>query len=325
MLGVGALAAYLLYAGPQQVLDRATAVAPWAVAVVAVLVVCEALVDGLGVWASIKPLNGGLSPRRSVEFALAGDFFDVLSPAGPVSSEPIMARFFSVETDTGYSEALGVRGVAKYVKSGAQLLVSTAIVAVLLVGGRSPSFVLVTVGGAVAAFAVVGVVLVGGRGPLDRLIVSVATPVVGLVSGLYREEPHGRSVVERALARFWERALYFREAPRLVGVIAVGGILEQILTASALWVALAGTGQPVALVVLVALVPFPQAASVVPIPGSLGAYDLLLAGTLTVVAGVPTANAAAAVLVVRTLGLLTALGVGGVAAAFLRGWTPVGE
>ncbi|WP_277555948.1 lysylphosphatidylglycerol synthase domain-containing protein [Halobaculum limi] len=325
VLGVGALAAYLLYVGPQQVFDRATGVALWAVAVVAVLVVCEAVVDGVGVWASIKPLNGGLSPRRSVEFALAGDFFDVFSPAGPVSSEPIMARFFSVETGTDYSEALGVRGVAKYVKSGAQLLVSTLLVGVLLVGGQSPTFVLVTVGGAVAALGLVGAVVVVGRDPLNTGLVAVATPVVGVVSSLYREEPHGRAVVERAVSRFWERALYFREAPGLVGLIAVGGVLEQLLTAGALWVALAGTGETVVLIALVALVPFPQAASVVPIPGSLGAYDVLLAGALTVVAGVPTANAAAAVLVVRTLGLLTSLGVGGVAAAFLRGWTPGGD
>ncbi|MFC7098963.1 lysylphosphatidylglycerol synthase domain-containing protein [Halobaculum marinum] len=323
-LGVAALAAYLAYAGPHQVLDRATAVAPWAVAVVAALVVCEAVVDGVGVWASVRPLNGGISPRRSVQFALAGDFFDVLSPAGPVSSEPIMARFFGVETGTGYSEALGVRGVAKYVKSGAQLLVSTALVAVLLLDGVSPRYVLVTLGGAVGVLALGGVVLVGGRGPLDRAVVVLLSPVVRVISGLYREDPHGHEVVVAAVERFWTRALAFREAPRLVALIALGGVLEQLLTASALWVALAGTGSSVALIALVAVIPLPQAASVVPVPGSLGAYDVLLAGALVVVTGVPSASAAAAVLVVRTFGLATALGVGGLATAFLRGWTPRG-
>ena len=31
-----------------------------------------------------------------------------------------MARFFNVVTDTGYSEASGVRSTAKYLKSGTQ-------------------------------------------------------------------------------------------------------------------------------------------------------------------------------------------------------------
>ena len=323
-LGGAALAAYLAYVGPQQVAARATAVAPWAVAAVAALVVCEAVVDGLGVWASVRPLNGGLSPQRSVQFALAGDFFDVLSPAGPVSSEPIMARFFGVATDTSYSEALGVRGVAKYVKSGAQLLVSSVLVGVLLLDGVAPRSVLVTLAGAVGVLAVCGVVLVGGRGPLDRVVVATLAPVVGVVSGLYREEPHGRDVVERAVGRFWHRALAFREAPGLVALVALGGVLEQVLTATALWVALGGTAESVALIAIVAVIPLPQAASVVPVPGSLGAYDVLLAGALAVVTGVPTAAAAAAVLVVRTFELATSLGLGGVATAFLRGWTPGG-
>jgi uncharacterized membrane protein YbhN (UPF0104 family) len=112
------------------------------------------------------------------------------------------------------------------------------------------------------------------------------------------------------------------DAPGLIALIVAGGLLEQFLTASALWIALSGTGTGVALVVVVALVPLPQAASVVPIPGSLGAYDLLLAGALVATTGAPAAGAAAAVLVVRTFGLGVSLAGGGVAVAFLRGWRP---
>ena len=68
----------------------------------------------------------------------------------------------------------------------------------------------------------------------------------------------------------------------------------------------------------VAVVALPQAASVVPIPGSLGAYDLLLAGALVAMTGAPAASAAAAVLIVRTFGLGVSLAGGGVAVAFLR-------
>jgi uncharacterized membrane protein YbhN (UPF0104 family) len=321
-LGGGALAAYLLFVGPGAVVERAAAVPPLLLAAVLAAVVCEALVDGVGVWASVRPLAGGLSPPTSVRFALAGDFFDALSPAGPVSSEPIMARFISVATGTGYSEALGVRGVAKYVKSGAQLLVSSLLVGALLLGGTAPRYVAVTLGGAVVAVFVAGVVLVAAREPVSRGAVALLTPLVSRLSGLYREDPHDRGTVAAAVGRFWERALRFRETPGLVGLIALGGILEQLLTAGALALALAGTGTPVALLPVVAVVPLPQAASVVPIPASLGAYDVLLAGALVAVTGAPAAGAAAAVLVVRTLSLLVSLAAGGASAAFLRGWRP---
>jgi len=119
-LGLAAIAVYLSVVGVTTVLDRATTLAPVVAILVLGLVLVEGAADGIGVWASVRPLNGGISPSKSVQFAFAGDFFDTLSPAGPVTSEPIMARFFAVETETSYSEALGVRGVAKYVKSGAQ-------------------------------------------------------------------------------------------------------------------------------------------------------------------------------------------------------------
>ena len=325
LLGGGALAAFLWYVGPEAVLARASAVAGWAVAIVAVLVVAEAAADGVGVWASVRPLNGGLSARRSVQFAFAGDFFDVLSPAGPVSSEPIMARFFDVVTGTGYSEALGVRSVAKYVKSAAQSLLSVLLVGVLLVDGSAPPSLFLTLAGAAVALGVVGVVgvaVVLARDWVARAVVVALTPVVAAVSSAYRSEPHGRDTVADAVARFRARAAAFLDAPGLIVLIAAGGLLEQCLTAGALWIALSGTGTGVALVAVVALIPLPQAASVVPIPGSLGAYDLLLAGALVATTGAPAASAAAAVLVVRTFGIGVALAGGGLAVAFLRGWRP---
>jgi uncharacterized membrane protein YbhN (UPF0104 family) len=322
LLGGGALATYLWYVGPAAVLGRVSAIAGWAVVAVAVLIVAEGAADGVGVWASVRPLNGGLSPRRSVQFAFAGDFFDVLSPAGPVSSEPIMAQFFGVATGTSYSEALGVRSVAKYVKSAAQLLLSVLLVSVFLTGGSAPRSVRLTLAVAAVALAAVGVAVVLARDRLARAVVFALTPVVTAISNLFRPEPHGRDAVSDAVARFRTRVAAFRDAPGLLALLALGGLLEQLLTAGALWVAFSGTGTAVALVAVVALVPLPQAASVVPIPGSLGAYDLLLVGALVAVTGAPAANAAAAVLIVRTFGLGVSLAGGGVAVAFLRARSP---
>lgn len=321
-LGGGALAGYLLFVGPGEVVDRAGAVAPWALALVVGLVVAEGVVDGVGVWASARPLGAGLSPGEAVQFALAGDYFDTLSPAGPVSSEPIVARFLSVETDTGYSDALAVRSVAKYVKSAAQVTLSTLLGLLVLTGGPTPRSLTLTLGGAVVGVAVLGVAILLARDPLTRALVVVLTPVVAFVSALYREEPYDRPVVERAFERFWGRVGYFRDAPGLVALVALGGVAEQLLVAAALWTALVGTGSATALLPLVVLVPLPQVASVVPIPGSLGAYDVLLGGAVVLVTGVPAAAATAAVLVVRTVSVPFAVLVGGLAAAFLRGWRP---
>ncbi|MEZ3115960.1 lysylphosphatidylglycerol synthase domain-containing protein [Halobaculum sp. MBLA0147] len=350
-VGLAALVVTVQFVGVADVVARARRLAAWALVAVVALVVSEALVDGLGVWASTQPLGSGLDGRDSLRFALAGDFFDTVSPAGPVSSEPIVARFLSVATGTGYADALGVRSTAKYVKSGSQLAVSAALGVLVVATGSVPTgtgtttaadatasgtntatatapsgpSAAVIVGTLVAAtvgLILVGIAAVRARGALSRLVVAVLTPVVRRLSGLWRAEPYGRAAVVAAVDRFWGRALVFGERPRLLGTIAVAGVAEQLLTAGALWVALAGTGSTAAYVPLVALVPLPQVASVVPIPGSVGAYDLLLVGAIVAVVAVPASAATAAVLVVRTTALPVAFVVGGVAAATLRGWTP---
>jgi hypothetical protein len=321
-LGGGALAGYLLWVGPGRVAGRLGDVVLALAAVVAALVVLEGLTDSLGVWASVEPLGDGLTAGQSVQFALAGDFFDILSPAGPVSSEPIMARFISVATGTGYSEALGVRSVAKYVKAGTQLLVSGALGLVVLFGTPDTRALVTTVGLAIAGLVVAGATLLVFREYVSRGVVLVLAPVVARVSALYRTEPHDRSVVVGAVRRYWERVLEFRGSPSLLGLIALGGLLEQTLTAAALWVALAGTGTPVAFLPVLVVVPLPQVASVVPIPGSLGAYDLLVGGALVLVTGAPAAATAAAVLVVRTVALPFGATTGGVCASLLSGWRP---
>lgn len=316
-VGGGAFLGYLWFVGPGEVADRATAVAGWAVVLVVVLVVAEAAVDGVGVWASVRPLGEGLTPGQSVQFALVGDLFDTVSPAGPVTSEPIMAQFIGAETGTSYSEALGVRGVAKYIKAGTQLLCSSVLLSVLFLTGVTPRSVLVTLGGAVVGLAALGVALLLARDAVSRVLVAVLSPVVAVVSSVLGIE-RGRERVVDGVEQFWSRVLSFRDRPELLVLIAVGGLLEQLLTATALYVALAGTGTTVALIPIVAIVPLPQAASVFPVPASIGAYDLLLGGAIVVMTGAPTTGAAAAVLVVRTFGVTVSLTGGGLAASFLQ-------
>ena len=218
-LGISVLAVYFYSIDIESVLERAAAVTPVVVGFVVVLVVLEGLADSIGVWASVRPLGRGLSARKSVQFALAGDFFDILSPAGPVSSEPIMARFISVATGTGYSDALGVRTVAKYVKSGAQLTVSVTLGIIVLFGTPQTDALLITLIAAVGGLLLVGITLVRLRGYVSSALVVVLTPVVRWISSLYREDPHDRSVVVAAVERFWTRILDFRGAPRLLVLV----------------------------------------------------------------------------------------------------------
>lgn len=321
-LGGGTLAAYLAFVGVDSVVRRAAAVAPWAVAAVAVAVVLEGLADSLGVWASVAPLGRGLTGGQSVQFALAGDFFDILSPAGPATSEPIVARFIGVTTGTSYSEALGVRAVAKYVKAGGQVTTSAAFGLVLTLDGAGGGSVVVTLVGTGVGLALLGGVAVRSRGAVSTVAVAVLSPVVSRVSALYRDDPHDRSVVAAAVERFWSRILGFRGRPGLLVLIAVGGVLEQALIAVALWVALAGSGTVAPLLPILVVVPLPRVATVVPVPASLGAYDVLLSGALALVTGAPVAAATAAVLVVRTFTLPFGLSAGGLSVAFLRGWRP---
>jgi uncharacterized membrane protein YbhN (UPF0104 family) len=326
LIGVGAggaiLAGYLYTVGAETVLNRTIAVTPWALGIIALLVVLEGLADAIGVWASIAPLGDGISPGKSVQFALAGDFFDTLSPAGPVSSEPIMARFFSVATDTGYSEALGVRSTAKYVKACTQAVFSAVIGIFVLFGMPEATPILLAFGLTIAGLVLFGGVVLQTRDYLSKGIVAVLTPAVSRISGLYREQPYDRAFVAAGVDRYWQRIVGSQETPGLLALIAVGGLTEQLLTAVALWVALASLGVNGVFLPILVIIPLPQVASVVPIPGSLGAYDLLLGGALVVVAGVPSTAATAAVLVVRTLSLPFSGIAGGISVAYLRGWRP---
>ncbi|RLM82159.1 UPF0104 family protein, partial [Halobellus sp. Atlit-38R] len=179
---------------------------------------------------------------------------------------------------------------------------------ILLLGGLTPTFVLLTLASAIAVLSVVGAVLVWGRALLSAVLVIVLTPIVRAVSGLYHETPYGRAAVAEAVDKFWERVVYFRNAPVLLGLIALGGIIEQLTIAVAIWVALAGTGTTASLIPIIAMIPFPQAVSIVPVPGSVGTYDVLLAGALVLTTGAPAAGAAAAVFVVRTFELGVSLG-----------------
>ncbi|MFB6250068.1 MAG: YbhN family protein [Halobellus sp.] len=320
--GGGVLAGYLYTVGAETVLNRMLVVTPWVLGIIALLVVLEGLADAIGVWASIAPLGEGISPGKSVQFALAGDFFDTFSPAGPVSSEPIMARFFSVATDTGYSEALGVRSTAKYVKSATQAVFSAVLGMFVLFGTPDAAPILLTFGLSIAGLVVFGGLILRTRNHLSKGITAALTPVVSRISGLYREQPYDRAFVAAGVDRFWQRIVGFQETPGLLVLIAVGGLIEQLLTAAALWVALAGIGVNSVFFPILIIIPLPQVASVIPIPGSLGAYDLLLGGALVVVTGAPSTAATAAVLVVRTLALPFSGLAGGISVAYLRGWQP---
>jgi uncharacterized membrane protein YbhN (UPF0104 family) len=319
-LGGGAVLLYAWYVGVGDIVGRARTVAPWLLGVLALLVVAEGVADGIGVWASVRPLGDGLDPLRSVQFALAGDFFDIVSPAGAASSEPIMARFISVATDTAYSEALGVRGVAKYVKAAGQILLSSAAGIAVLRGDAGG--VLRTLVAAVGVVVGVGVVAVVLGGSLARLSVAALTLLAAAVSSVVPAITADRKRVAAAVDRFRTRVAEFGGRPSLVALIVLGGVVEQLLVAVALWTLLTALGAPVAVLPILVVVPLPQAATVVPVPASLGAYDLLLGGALVVTTGAPSAAVATAVLLFRTASLSFGLATGGPCAALLRGWRP---
>jgi len=319
-LGGGTLLLYAWYVGVGGIVDRARTVGPWALGALALLVVAEGVADGIGVWASVRPLGDGLDPLRSVQFALAGDFFDIVSPAGAASSEPIMSRFISVATGTGYSEALGVRSVAKYVKAAGQILLSS-VVGVAVLRGDAAGVLRTLVAGVIVVIAV-GVVAIAVGGRLARLSVAILTPVAAAVSTVVPGVATDRDRVAAAVDRFRTRVAEFGDRPILVLLIVLGGLLEQLLVAVTLWTLLAALGAPVSLLPILVVVPLPQAATVVPVPASLGAYDLLLGGALVVTTGVAGVTAATAVLLFRTASLSFGLSTGGLSAALLRGWRP---
>lgn len=321
-LGIITLGTYIYSIGASVVVNRITAVASSVAVIVFLLVVVEGVVDGLGVWASIAPLGEGLNWHESIQFALAGDFFDILSPTGPVGSEPVMARFYSVKTDTGYADALGVRSSAKYIKSGAQIFLSSILGFVIALESPSSTLIIFAFCSVTAILLVVGFLTIRFHNYLSIGLVAILTPVVNRLSLLYRENPYDKNVVTGAVDRYWERVMCFRQSPQLIFIIAIGGILEQVLTAAAIGVTLITITGNIAPLYLIFLIPFPQVARIFPIPGSLGAYDLLLVGVIVFLTSTSETPATAAVLMVRTFMLLFGASVGGLCVSTIKGWKP---
>jgi hypothetical protein len=297
---------YVHVVGGRHVWQNIQQVSPRTVGIVIVFVLIESLIDGVRFRASTIPLEETISTIEGILFSLMGDLVGTAVPAGGIASESIVAFPLSNAAHTRYFDALGVRAAADYIEIVSQFLVSLAILTIFISRQRIPKGLLY-------------LVIVGVAG---CVLLAVFVILWSVLSNL-RESIHmigewfGISMVIIRVQQARRRAVSLVINPRISGVIAVLSVAEQVTIAGSMWVLIPNNSVST-LLVIAAIIPIAQIATIVPVPGSIGVYDAFTAGIIHLLTGVSLPTATVAVTVPRSLGLIFTILFGTVATVSIQ-------
>lgn len=265
--------------------------------------------------------GGLLSPRRAFSAYGTAMFGKQVLPMGHAGGPALMAYTFDRETSLGYNRTLAVVTVAEFLNVLASVaLAVVGVLYLLLFVPTVPGLRVLQLGVLAFAAAVVllGLVFRYRRAAVERAVLGVAELLRRTVGRLSDR-------LEAALAPERVDAELDRYYGAVVAVTADRrAVLDAYLLMQAGWVlftvplytgALAlGIRLPVALVVFV--VPAAGLATVVPLPGGLGGFELVLAAILTALTGLELAVVAAIVLLYRLCSYWFMVFVGGASSAY---------
>lgn len=315
------LLALLAALGPDLLVRELTAVdlRIFALGLVAVLLAMGCKIEALR---RLLAASGASIPMdRAFSAYGTGAFGRQVLPMGSVGGPAIMAYAFDREARLGYNRTLAVVTVNQFLNHVASLVLAVVGVAYLFAfAPHVPGLRLLQVGVLAAAVGLLvsATVFWSRRG-------AVTVAVTGVARLLQRTVGRLSTRVEAALAP--ERL--DAELTRYYGTIdTVAGEHRSVLAASCFiqvgWLLFAvplytgglalGIRLPVALVLFV--VPVSGLAAVVPLPGGLGSFEVVLAGILVALTGYELASVAAIVVLHRLCSYWFVLLVGGVAFAY---------
>jgi uncharacterized protein (TIRG00374 family) len=294
------------------------------VALVAGVAVAVLVARGLALRVLLGILGYDAPVSRVLGAYVATTVVSTVVPGGQASGAPVNGLLVARTSEADYED-----GVAAVVAVGALTNVLVGAFGVLGLG-----YLLATAGSAdVAALAAVGVGLFALTAAVavalwrvrDRATergVSLAARLAAALGVVPRVTPPDRPAIADRLDRFRSalarlRGGSLRQLAALVGLLAAA----HGLTVVALWLSFRAVGEPVAVGVLLAVIPAAVAAAVVPAPGASG-VDAALVGLLAAGTSAVAPVAAGAVLVYRvaTSGPALVAGATAVAAMASLGW-----
>lgn len=270
----------------------------------------------------LPPGAGGVSRRRSFLVYASGSLVRRTIPLGYAGSIGVLAFLFGREASLPFDRSLASVSAAEFVN----MVVSTtlAVLGVLLLvrfGPPSPYVPWLALGalGVTAGAGVAGALLVYRRALVGRSASASASRLAALAGRLPGRLPARLSVesVERAVDGYL-RSLSTISTRRRALAASVGySLLAWLALVVALYASGLAVGYRVPIAVALIVVPVGGYASILPVPGGLGGYELGVAGAIALLGGVEVATALALTLLFRVCTYWFVIGVGLVASAAL--------
>lgn len=265
-----------------------------------------------------RPVSAG----RSFLVYAAGALVRNAVPLGYASSIVVLGYLYRREAELPLERSLAGVSVAEFLNAVASTTLAVGGVFLLaLLGPPSAAVPWMT---AVAA-AVAGVGLVGAtllwyrRAAVERGVHAVASTLAAVATRLAGRDVGGPSpeAVELAIAGYYRTLSTVSARRRRVGVALGYSLLGWGSLAASLYACGLAVGYQVPPAVAMVVVAVGGYASVLPLPGGLGGYELGAAGGIAFLAGVDVVTALAVVLLFRVCSYWLVIGLGAVASAAL--------
>lgn len=270
----------------------------------------------------LPPGSAAVSRRRSFLVYATGSLVRRVMPLGYAGSMGVLAVLFGREVSLPFDRSLASVSAAEFVN----MIVSTAlavlgVLLLVLFGPPSPYVRWLAIGalGVVVGGGIAGTLLVYraeliGRsaGATASRLAAVARRLPGLRSGRVPTEP-----IERGVERYVSALSTISSRRRAVAVSVGYSLLAWSALVAALYASGLAVGYRVPIAVALIVVPVGGYASILPVPGGLGGYELGVAGAIALLGGIDVATALAATLLFRVCTYWFVIGVGLVTSAAL--------
>lgn len=286
-----------------------------------------AAVGGIACWGEAMRLllpesARPLARRRGFLVYATGGLVRNALPVGYAGSIAVLAYVFRREAALPMDRALATVSVAELVNATASVLVTVTGVLLLLRGAPEVPLVrwlgVLTVGLAVAA-AAAGAAVWYRRATAKRVVHAAAVLLARAVSVIpgTPERRLSPTALEAALEEYYQSLAVVSDRRRAVGLAFGLSLAGWLATVSALYLAGLAVGYRVPAGLALFVVPMGGYATVLPVPGGLGGFEVGVTGLLHLLGGVDIETALAATLLFRLCAYWVVVGVGAVASSYL--------
>ncbi|HET7324645.1 MAG TPA: lysylphosphatidylglycerol synthase transmembrane domain-containing protein, partial [Halococcus sp.] len=294
---------------------------PAIILVVVVVAICWLTAWGMSLRTVLRILGAPITIPAAVLVYAGATFANNVTPLGHAGGEPVSALFISQASESEYETGLAAIAsvdALNFVPSIGLALVGFGYFATTITFGRRLEYAAAAVIGFAVALPIVAYLGWHNRYRVERRTVDTLTPLIQrLGEWIPRRSPPDRNVLERRIEGFFTAVERIATNPRGLALALAFSAAGWVGLATSLWFSLFALGYTVSPAVVLVAIPAAAMAGITPLPGGLGAVDLVLIALIVAVTGIPEAAAVAAVAIHRGATYVLPTVVGGGTAAML--------